>query len=282
MSEAPLIIFSMIDREELKRLFREANQRAEARQYSQAISVYRKVLTMAGTHDAVVAECAHWGISEVFFTLGDYPQALQSVESALSLNPCEAAYYYLKGVIYTRIGAEPEALMALGKALQLEPEKHKVVREYGWALHRFGYCKEGLEMLHKALSMKPHDHRTLTDLGWAYAVEGSYGASMVCLEHALELAPHDLGIAVALSTVDRYAGVPQARSPIPATGPNLTAPDEDWDDEEEEDWEDEETKGDELDDEAWEDEDQEDEIWEEKDEGVGEDDRDDDSQIDIH
>ncbi len=269
----------MIDRNELKRLFQEANQQAEAHQYNRAISVYRKVLTLAGNQDTVAAECAHWGIGEVYFTMGDYTQALQALESALTLNPREAAYYYLQGIIFTRIGAEFQALTALGRALRLEPEKPKVLRGYGWALHRFGHPKEGLEMLKKALSLKSDDHRTLTDLGLSFAVEGRYGESLVCLERALELAPYDLGIAIAISTVDRYAGVPDARPPIPATGPNLVAPDEEWDDDEddEDDWEDKEIGGYEG-----EEEELDEEIWEDEEIDELEDDSDDEGHIDIH
>jgi len=233
----------MIDRNELKRLFQEANHRAEVHQYRGAISVYRKVLTLAGSHDSVAAECAHWGIGEVYYTMGDYPQALQALESARTINPGESAYYYLQGVIHTRIGNEAEALVALAKAVQLEPEKPKVLREYGWALHRFGYREQGMGMLHKALSLNSTDHLTFTELGLSYAAEGRYGESLVCLERALELAPGDLGISVAISAVDRFACTGDARYPIPATGPNLAGPSEEWDDEEdgeevgEEDWE---------------------------------------------
>ena len=178
----------MIDRNEMKRLFQEANHRAEVHQYRSAISVYQKVLTLAGSHDTVAAECAHWGIGEVYYTIGDYPQALQALESAQTINPGESAYYYLQGVIHTRIGNESEALMTLAKALQLEPEKPKILREYGWALHRFGYHEQGIEMLHKALSLNSADHLTFTELGLSYAAEGRYGESLVCLERALELA----------------------------------------------------------------------------------------------
>ena len=225
----------MIDHNELKRLFQEANHRAEVHQYRGAISVYRKVLTLAGSHDTVAAECAHWGIGEVYYTMGDYPQALQALESAQTLNPSEAAYYFLQGVIHTRIGNEPEALMALAKALRLEPDKPKILREYGWALHRFGYYERGIEMLHKALLLNCDDHLTLTELGLSYAVENRYGESLVCLERALELAPGDLGISVAISTVDRFAGTDDARYPIPATGPNMAGPSEEWDDDEDDD-----------------------------------------------
>ena len=129
--------------------------------------------------------------------------------------------------------------MTLAKALQLEPEKPKVLREYGWALHRFGYHEQGIEMLHKALSLNSSDHLTFTELGLSYASEGRYGESLVCRERALELAPGDLGISVAISAVDRFAGTSDARYPIPATGPNLAGPSEEWDDEEEceEEWE---------------------------------------------
>lgn len=223
----------MIDRNELKRLFLEANHRAEVHQYRGAISVYRKVLTLAGSHDTVAAECAHWGIGEIYYTMGDYPQALQALESAQTINPGESAYYYLQGVIHTRIGNESEALMTLAKALQLEPEKPKVLREYGWALHRFGYHERGMDMLHKALSLNSADHLTFTELGLSFAAEGRYGESLVCLERALELAPGDLGISVAISAVDRFAGTGDARYPIPATGPNLAGPLEEWDDDDE-------------------------------------------------
>lgn len=223
----------MIDRNELKRLFLEANHRAEVHQYRGAISVYRKVLTLAGSHDTMAAECAHWGIGEIYYTMGDYPQALQALESAQTINPGESAYYYLQGVIHTRIGNESEALMTLAKALQLEPEKPKVLREYGWALHRFGYHERGMDMLHKALSLNSADHLTFTELGLSFAAEGRYGESLVCLERALELAPGDLGISVAISAVDRFSGTSDARYPIPATGPNLAGPLEEWDDDEE-------------------------------------------------
>lgn len=140
-------------------------------------------------------------------------------------------------------------------------------------------------MLKRALSLKPNDHRTLTDLGQAFAAEGKYGQSLVCLERALELSPYDLGIAVAVSTVDRYAGVPDARKPIPATGPSLMAADEEWDDEE--DWEDEETSDDQddgWDDEEWEEEEEEweEEVWEDEEASDWEDNSDSDGLIDIN
>ena len=127
----------MIERDELERLFREANRQAESHQYEAAISVYREVITLAGDDDPLAAECAHWGIGEVSLTLGNYPLALEAIESALILNPDEAAYHFHLGVIYTRLGLRSKALGAMQRAYELEPLKPKVLRGYGWSLHRF-------------------------------------------------------------------------------------------------------------------------------------------------
>lgn len=251
----------MIEREELERLFREANDQAEAHQYENAISVYRQVITLAGDHDLLAAECAHWGIGEVSLTLGDYSQALDAMVSALTLNPQEAAYHYLIGIVYSYMGAKNEALSALSRANELEPRKPKVLRGYGWTLHRFRHRRRGMKMLKDALSLKPDDPNTLTDLGWAFAVEGRYGEALVCIERARELSPADLWIMSALSSVERCAGVPDPSPFVPATGPYLLSDDDEWDD----DYEESLSEGDKgLEDEDIGDEDLEGEEWEEE------------------
>ncbi|MFC1627750.1 tetratricopeptide repeat protein [Gemmatimonadota bacterium] len=220
----------MIERDELERLFREANRQAETHQYESAISVYREVITLAGDDDPLAVECAHWGIGEVSLTLGNYTLALEAIESALVLNPDEAAYHFHLGIVYTRTGSRSLALKAMERAYELEPLKPKVLRGYGWTLHRFGDAGRGIKMLLAALALKPDDHRTLRDLGWAFASEARYRESMVCLERSQELDPHDLRTLFALSTVARMAGVDAPPLPIPATGPHIFAIDDDWDD----------------------------------------------------
>jgi len=220
----------MIERDELKRLFREANHQAETHQYESAISVYRDVITLAGDDDPLAMECAQWGIGEVSLTLGNYTLALEAIESALVLNPDEAAYHFHLGIVYTRLGSKSMALKAMERAYELEPLKPKVLRGYGWTLHRFGEAGHGIKMLLAALALKPDDHRTLRDLGWAFASEARYRESMVCLERSQELDPHDLRTLSALSTVARMAGADNPPPPVPATGPHIFAIDDDWDD----------------------------------------------------
>jgi len=221
----------MIERDELERLFREANRQAESHQYEAAISVYREVITMAGDDDRLAAECAHWGIGEVSLTLGDYSLALESIESALVLNPEEAAYHYHLGVVYTRLGSRSKALAAMERAWEIEPLKPKVVRGFGWTLHRFGETDRGIKMMLAALSLRPDDPHTLRSLGWMFACEIRYRESMVCLERSLELDPYDLRTVYALSTVARLAGDRDPPHPVPATGPHIFAVEDDWDDE---------------------------------------------------
>jgi tetratricopeptide (TPR) repeat protein len=284
----------MIEREELERLFREANDRAEAEEFEKAIGVYREVLTLAGDHDPLASECAHWGIGEVSFSLGDYRTAAGSMLSALALNPQEAAYHYLLGMVFMRMGASVHALTAFSVAHELEPNKPKVLRSYGWALHQNGEIERGCAMLRTALALNPNDHRTLTKLGWAYALQGSYGESLVCLERAREIAPWNMETALALSTVERFgADAVGLDLPIPATGPTLHAQDDDWDDDEEQEGskegeadkeeEDEDEWAEEDDweeDEDWEDDEDDEKKWEDS-ENVQEDDFGDDNLIDI-
>lgn len=233
----------MIERDELERLFREANHQAETHQYDAAISVYREVIILAGDDDPLAAECAHWGIGEVSLTLGNYSLALEAIGSALVLNPAEAAYHFYLGVVYTRLGSRSKALKSMERAYELEPLKPKVLRGYGWTLYRFDETGRGIKMLLAALALKPDDHHTLRNLGWAFASEARYRESMVCLERSQELDPHDMRTLYALSTVARMAGASDPPHLVPATGPHIFAVDDDWDDdgdfpddEDQEDW----------------------------------------------
>jgi len=256
----------MIKREELERLFREANDRAEAEEYEEAIGVYREVLDRAGGNDPLAAECAHWGIGELSLGMRDYETAAGAMLAALAINPNEAAYHYLLGIVFFQLGARAQALSALERAHELEPNKPMVLRAYGWALYQNGENLRGFEMLKTALALRPDDHRTLTRLGWAFAFEGRTGEAQVCLERALEMAPWDLEAQVALSTIDRLAGSPDPRPPLPASGPSIWSQEDDWDDDE--DWED-----DDVGDEEWVEEDdddnddwEDDEDWEDEEE----------------
>jgi tetratricopeptide (TPR) repeat protein len=284
----------MIDRDDLERLFRQANEEVEARRYEDAIDVYREVLTLAGEHDPLAAECAHWGIGEISLGLGDYETAAGSMLAALAINPDEAAYHYMLGLVFLKLGVSGAALDALARAHDLEPDRPRVLRAYGWALHSAGNRQRGMEMLRTALALRPDHPGTLTRLGWAYADEERPGEALVCLERATETAPWDLEARVALSTVARFAGQDPAAMPIPATGPASLAQEDDWDDEE---WEDDDaddaTDDDDLDedddwadddDEDWEDDDWDDDEQEEDDwdDDLDDEDDEDDDLIDIN
>ncbi len=118
----------MIERKRLQQLFQEANDQVEARRYDQALDLYRRVLLLAGEEDELAAEYAHWGIGELSLCLGDYWTAIRSLRQALRINPLEAAYHFLLGVVLERIGAHAEALTSLARAYDLEPDRPRVVR----------------------------------------------------------------------------------------------------------------------------------------------------------
>jgi len=114
------------------------------------------------TEEASIEKVDHITHSEVLFeegrflfNIGQYKEALEKLDSSLSLQKFYAPAYYYQGSAYRRIGILDSALISFKKATKLDPESYQVRIEMAQILLEKGHAKEGGKLLFEAYRINP-------------------------------------------------------------------------------------------------------------------------------
>jgi len=86
---------------------------------------------------------------------GDYTKALDTINSAIEVNPSLAGAWFLKGTILRSLGRFEEAIESLDKALKFNPSMDKALCEKGSILLDLNSPREALIYLEWATMVNP-------------------------------------------------------------------------------------------------------------------------------
>ena len=128
-------------------------------------------------------------ISEAYYVLKEYQNALDSSNEALKWNLRNAMAHNKKGVALTYLERDDEAVICFDKALDMDPGLASVWMHKGNALDFSGHHKEALACYDKALEIDPHYLSLLASInrGGCFYNMGRYKEAIKCLDKVLNI-----------------------------------------------------------------------------------------------
>jgi Flp pilus assembly protein TadD len=178
-------------RDEVEKLFRQADRLAGAGDRSGAIQCYHELLALEGLEqeDPLAAECAHWGLAELAVQNKDLTLAEIHLRQAIRLNPDEAGYHEELGVLHNHQSRFDEAASELEESLRLRPDHPRTVHLLGWVLFMSGDRARGRQLLERAFQLDDCDADILNDLAVCLAEDGKLDRALALVERACQVDP---------------------------------------------------------------------------------------------
>jgi tetratricopeptide (TPR) repeat protein len=125
-----------------------------------------------------------------FFQQRKWPQALEELRQATSINPFNSGWFFNLGLILDEMGRFDEALDAYRKSLRIEPENLPALGRVGVDLIRTGRLRQSLKTFQKMAEIDPaHEpaycHRVLiySELGEHQKAEEMFYTARLYKEH---------------------------------------------------------------------------------------------------
>jgi tetratricopeptide (TPR) repeat protein len=107
--------------DELARLTRAGNEALREHRYADAADTYRRALDIADAAGAPAADRAelHYDVGNALYRAGDLLGAARALVAAIELEPGDAEFHYLLGLVHFDAGADEDAKIALDRAIAL-------------------------------------------------------------------------------------------------------------------------------------------------------------------
>ncbi|GIV98479.1 MAG: hypothetical protein KatS3mg057_3136 [Herpetosiphonaceae bacterium] len=134
---------------------------------------------------------AHSLIGETQLALGDYAEAIESLEWAVELNPNHANAFYNLGRAYQSNFDYQRAIEAFAQAARLDPESARFKQALGQAYFENDELEQALDVLNEAIALDPGDAQSYTTLGRTYFRLGEYDSAIDAFSKAIEINPND-------------------------------------------------------------------------------------------
>jgi protein O-GlcNAc transferase len=151
----------------------------------EAEEIYRDILKAVPNN----FDCLHLlGVAQL--QRGNYHDALQLIDTALSKNPRSAIACNNRGAALRAMGRLTDALSAFAAALALDPEYSDALSNQGAVLNELGRNEEALASYDKALAIKPDTAEALNNQGKILGELKRNEEAIEKYQKALELRPN--------------------------------------------------------------------------------------------
>lgn len=126
-------------------------------------------------------------IANCYFDLGDYAQALVSVDKALAMKADDEDLYLLKGNIYNEMGNHDAAIIQLDKYIEMTPEFFYGYYRRGWFNDEKGDRETAIDDYTMAITLEPNYAYAYIGRGRDYDITGQREAAIADYTKAIEL-----------------------------------------------------------------------------------------------
>ena len=158
---------------------------------------------------------AWFGKGLCYCQLGEYEKGLEAIDQALTREPRNKDYLYVKGVCLEWRG-EPyfkEAELYYKKAIEVAPENAQLHHKLGTLYQRLGRYREAIEEFQKALKLNPDYYVSYNNLANCYIKLGQPQKAIELYQKAIALCSnpenyhfyHQLGLAYLLANYPKEA-----------------------------------------------------------------------------
>lgn len=93
--------------------------------------------------------------ANAFAHKGQYPQALEALNQAISLDRSAARAYKVRGHVYVAMGDLPKAIADLGKVVELVPDSANALVDRSIVHYKLGHRTDALKDIKRALDLAP-------------------------------------------------------------------------------------------------------------------------------
>ncbi len=154
------------------------------KRYSEAVDSFDQLILLDGSN----AQAYNDRALILSGGMRQHEEALNSLETALQINPNNANYWFNKGMILEETERYAEALVAYGQAATLNPSLDTAWYRQGWILAKQGSYNESLPLLDKAIELNSKNADAWNTKGLVLMELNSTEAQS-CFEKATALQP---------------------------------------------------------------------------------------------
>lgn len=184
------------------RLFTEDGVQLFAKgEYREALENFEVALTL-NPHDPAL----HFNVAECYDRLGDAARAEQYYRYALDRTPDNADARLALCALYYRTGRAPQANRMIEEELTAHPSSADALVLDGWRLRQEKNLPLAQGRLQQALDREPHNRRALTEMAYIYETMGMQERALVLYERILQREPNREDVAARLQQL-QLAGV---------------------------------------------------------------------------
>lgn len=121
---------------------------------------------------------------------GRYPEAVQTLQQALDIDPVNAAAYQELGNLYQAMGKRQEAESTFKKAIEIRPNYWAGYNDLGAFYYRSGRYAEAAAQFHRVIELTPDNARGYSSLGAMDLLLKRYDESKTMLEKSVAIKPN--------------------------------------------------------------------------------------------
>jgi Flp pilus assembly protein TadD len=132
---------------------------------------------------------AHDNLGFILLQRGDVDAALDQIQTAVQLQPDDAAAQKNLGSALLEKGRNDEAMVHFQKALELKPDDSGAENNLGYAFFRKGRTDDAIAHYRKALEKQPDDTGARHNLGSALMRQGQVDEAIKQFQHVLTIQP---------------------------------------------------------------------------------------------
>lgn len=153
--------------------------------YSQALNEYNQALSIRN-----IAK-AHYGIGRVYSAQGKYAQAIDEYKTTLKIDPGFVFAHNSMGIAYMNLKQFDNAVISFKKAASLYENFDDAWSNLGEAYYQLKQYADGIKALEMAVTLNAEHPRAWTTLGLTYEATGDKQKAINAYEQAIKVAPKE-------------------------------------------------------------------------------------------
>ena len=171
------------DASPVEKHYREATAYHDLGEFEQAISEYRKAITLNPNSPIIYNR-----LGVAYSELKQYDAALDAYQRALALSPMTAEPHYNMGLVYLKQGDLPRALKAFKRATTINAEWEDAYTGLGEVYLKQGDLGQAAHAYRQATRLNPNGNpNAILGLGKTYVKQGRLDDAMTAVEKAIEI-----------------------------------------------------------------------------------------------
>jgi tetratricopeptide (TPR) repeat protein len=198
----------LAEQSQYQKLIAKSKEQIKNSQYIEAKDTLKKAI-----EDEPKSVIAYFELSNLYITVGDYANAIESLQKTLSIDPYYKSFItnYLLGYALNNQREYKKAMHYLNLAKKIEPKNSTLYSAIGYSYIAQGEYKNALNSYHKMLSLEPDSAEANYLIGLSHYLLKEYQKASKYLKKAIKLHPEYaeayIYLAITKGYLQEYSGV---------------------------------------------------------------------------